>query len=331
LVAFLLVYKAIQTEADVKKIYVALLWWGIILSLMELYQLFNYGGLTLGMINVFLQKNLVATSWGRSNYLAAFDVLLIPLTLAVFFTKTSRPLRYLNIVALALMTTALIISLSRGGLAACLVAVSIVLTRYLRLKTLLPILAIILVLGFIVFLNPLTFVLLERASEFERSASFYSRVGTWEEAWQIFQMHPIFGVGINNLGYHTLFVTAGGLNAHNIVLGLLSETGIVGLILFIVLMLRTFHSVLQAWLSAKTPFLKSLSWGIIGLLIGALFHAMLEPNFEGYQFSVMVWTCLGMAAKLPYLVFDEPPSKTDLQRTTCKGSSEWTFRDLRTI
>jgi O-antigen ligase len=316
LVAFLLVYKTVQTEKDVKKMYVALLLWGIILSLMELYSLFRHGDLTLGIISAFLYKNLIATSWGRSNYLAAFDVILIPFVLAVFFAKTSRALKWFTIVSLAMMTTALIVSLSRGGLIACFIAVLMVLARYLSFRTFLPIFALVLVIGLIVLLNPLTFVLIERTSTLERSASLYSRLDFWKETWQIFRDHPITGVGLGNLGYYATFQTAGYSSAHNIVLGLLGELGLVGLMLFAILMVKTLQAIMHSTTQAKSDFTKHLSWGVLCALFGALLHALVEPNFEGSQFSVMAWTIIGLGARLPDLATEEKASEAFAQMNT---------------
>jgi O-antigen ligase len=269
----------------------------------------QYGGLTMGIIGVFLYKNLMATSWGKSNYLAAFDVLLIPFALAVFLTKTSRHLKSLIIIALALMTTALILSLSRGGLIACFVAVLIVLARFLSLRTFLPIIAMAFAIGLVVFLNPLTFVLIERTATLEQSASVYSRLDFWKETWQIFQAHPITGVGLGNLGYYAAFVTAGYSSAHNIALGLLAEMGIVGFMLFVFLMAGTFRAFAQSLKIAQSDFEKHLVWGAFCSLIGALLHSLLEPNFEGVQFSVMVWTIIGLVAKLPRLASEPTASR----------------------
>lgn len=312
LVAFLIVYQAIRTEKDVRQIYVALLLWGIILSLLALSNLFQFGNLTLGMVNAFLYKNLIATSWGKSNYLAAFAVILIPLALAVFFTKTSRAVKWLTIWSLALMTTALIVSLSRGGLIACFIAVLMVLARYLRFRTFLPIFALVLVVGLIALFNPLTSVLLERTSTLERSASVYSRLDFWKETWQIFQAHPLTGVGFGNLGYYAVFQTANYSSAHNLVLGLLGETGIVGLMLFGLLMFKTLQALAQAIMQAKNDFTKHLSWGVLCAFFGALLHSMVEPNFEGSQFSVMVWTVIGLGARLPDLAAEETVFDTAL-------------------
>lgn len=312
LVAFLLVYQAIQTEKDVRQIYIALLLWGTILSLLALSNLFQFGNLAVGIVNAFLYKNLIATSWGKSNYLAAFAVILIPLALAVFFTKTSRAVKWLTVGSLVLMTTALIVSLSRGGLIACFIAALLVLAKYLRFRTFLPIFALVLIVGLIALFNPLTSVLLERTSTLERSASVYSRLDFWKETWQIFQAHPLTGVGFGNLGYYAVFQTANYSSAHNIVLGLLAETGIIGFILFSILIFKTLTALTRAILQSQNTFTKHLSWGVFCAFCGVLLHAMIEPNFEGSQFSVMVWTVIGLGARLPGLASDGIPKKAEM-------------------
>jgi hypothetical protein len=89
--------------------------------------------------------------------------------------------------------------------------------------------------------------------------------------------------------------------------------GIIGFIFFIFLLARTFQAIMHSLNMAKNDFQKCLAWGAFGSLCGAVFHSMLEPNFEGAQFSVIIWIIIGLAAKLPKLAsIEAPPRPTSL-------------------
>ena len=297
-VAFFVAQRAVQGLRDLKLIIVALLLWGIGLSLLEFYTLSSVGSVSQAFVGVFFQKNLLATNWGRSNYLAAFDVILIPLAMAMFLGRFPERMRLLSLAALFLLTTALIVSLSKGGLVAGAVALIAVLARALRPKIFVPLVVLLLVLVAVLALNPLTSVLLERVATFESALSFQSRVTVWEESWDIFLDNPLTGVGIGNLGRYITFVTSERASAHNIVLGLLAETGIVGFLLFATLIILTWRSIMQSYRETNDDRSRFVTWGIASAFLGAIAHSMVEPNFEGYQFSVVMWAMLGVSTKL---------------------------------
>jgi O-antigen ligase len=69
----------------------------------------------------------------------------------------------------------------------------------------------------------------------------YSRVAIWAAGWHMFLAHPFFGVGLGNYNlYAPLYFPQGtgyeeGQAAHNIVIGALAQTGIVGLLLLLLM------------------------------------------------------------------------------------------------
>ena len=86
--------------------------------------------------------------------------------------------------------------------------------------------------------NPLTLVLVDRISSLDTSSSFFSRVNYYADVWNAFLNHPITGVGFGNLSYYATFILAADASpsAHNIVLGMLGEIGIVGAIFYFLIL-----------------------------------------------------------------------------------------------
>lgn len=113
-----------------------------------------------------------------------------------------------------------------------------------------------------------------------------------------FLENPILGVGLGNLGYHSKFIISVHASAHNIILGLLGETGLIGCILFISLLLSNFFYLLKSYSKESNPTIKLLIWAFISSFIGCVVHSMIEPNFEGFQFSVLFWSALSVFIRL---------------------------------
>lgn len=294
----------IKNKIHVKSVLVGIIIWGVLLSIIEFKILMvDLGGLAGGIVGLYFKKNLLATSWGRSNYLATFFVMIIPITIGYLLYVKSLRTKSLLVISLLLMSTAIILTLSRGGLLSLMIAVLLLFSRVIKRRTLVPIILVLVVILIIILLNPLTYVLIERTVAVEGSSSFLTRINFYEDVWKTFINHPILGVGFGNLGLYAQFVVP--LNyttsAHNIVLGMLGETGIVGAILFLSLLWKIARELLKKVKQEKYEPLKFLKWACFSAFIGVIIHSLMEPNFEGMQFSVMVWSFIAASLKLDLL------------------------------
>ena len=292
--AFLLVYYSLKKTIHIKSIIFTLVIWGLLLALIEFKVLFDLGGFTSGIIGLYLKKNLLAVSWGRSNYLASFFVMIIPITIGYIFYTKSRRIKLFFSAALVLMAFAMILTLSRGGILALLIAMFLFSLRAFKAKTLIPFLSIIAILILVIILNPLTQVIIQSISNFETSGSVYSRINFYEDTWNAFLKNPLSGVGFGNLSLYSTFILAkeASSSAHNIILGMLGEVGLIGAIFFFLILISVPTKIYKDFKSEKEESLKLLRWSFFVSLIGAYFHSLVEPTFEGFQFSsrLQLWT-----------------------------------------
>lgn len=300
-IALSFTYFVLKNKFQVKTVFLGLIIWGLMLSLIEIKILLDLGGFSAGIVGLFLKKNLLATSWGKSNYLATFLVMLIPISIGYLLYTKSYKLKLFILVVLLFMSSAIILTLSRGGLLVLSIALVILLIGIVQRKTLIPILLAFLVIILVALLNPLTYIIIERISDFERSASVFTRFNFYEDTWNIFLNNPIVGVGFGNLGLHSQFIVPVA-SAHNIVLGMLGETGIIGAILFMSIIGRVMWESLAKFRAEKNDSLRILRWSCISAIIGVVLHSMLEPNFESMQFSVMVWSFIATSLRIDLLV-----------------------------
>jgi hypothetical protein len=297
---FTLVYFSINSKNQIRSLLIGIIVWGILLALLEFKVLWELGGFTTGIIGLFLKKNLLTLGWGRSNFLAAFFVLIIPLTIGYFLYTKSKGIKITLIVALILMAFAMILTLSRGGILALLIALIILSFKVINTKTLVPMLSAILLMVIFILLNPLTYVLINSISALETSSSVYSRISFYKDVWNAFLQNPVTGVGFGNLGYYAQFIIPYQAvpSAHNIVLGALGEIGLVGTFLYLAIFFILIKKVYLEYKIENDQRLNVLRWCVFAALLGGIIHSLVEPTFESLQFSIIFWTISGIAVRL---------------------------------
>lgn len=301
-ISFSFAFYIIHRKSQVNSLLMALLIWGFTLAIIEFYILVELGGLSSGIIGIFLKKNLLATSWGKSNYLATFFVLIIPITIGYFITQKSHKAKIFSGITLVFMFSALIFTLSRGGILALMISIIFLLFGVVKGRTLIPIMIGFTIITLIIILNPLTGVIIDRLATVERSYSYMMRLNFYRDVWKMVGDNPVIGVGLGNLGYHSQFKVTTHASAHNFILGLMGETGIIGAFLFLILLGKVFLKYFHDYMNESIEQIKILRWSFISSFIGCFIHALMEPNFEGYQFSIMFWVVVALYLKLNLLL-----------------------------
>lgn len=115
----------------------------------------------------------------------------------------------------------------------------------------------------------------ERAMDFGGDDSDNGRLKQWFVAMKEFEEHPLLGVGLT--GMYDLY----GIVTHNTYLALLSETGILGFVLFMVFVVV---------LLKKT---KSYSYGMLSAMLGVLIHiAFLDALDNRCLWGIFCWIAL---------------------------------------
>lgn len=293
--SLMLVYYSIQNKAQLKAMILSFIIWGLILALIEFNILMQLGGFSSGVVGLYFKKNLFAVSWGKSNYLASFLVLIIPLTFGYTFYTKIKKLKLFFSTALVFMFLGVIVTLSRGGLLALMLALILLFIGSLKAKSLVPFLSILIVITIIILLNPMTYVIANSLSAIETSGSIYTRLNFYQDVWHAFLKHPFTGVGFGNLSFYATFVLAKetSSSAHNIVLGMLGETGLIGSFFFFSVLGTVIIKILKDYRLEEEHSLKLLKWAFFSAIIGGCIHSLMEPNFEGFQFSIIFWSLVG--------------------------------------
>ena len=114
--------------------------------------------------------------------------------------------------------------------------------------------------------------------------------GFWSEATRIIEVHPILGSGLNT---YAKMATQFGY-AHNCYLQMAAEIGILGLIVFLVMLGFLYGGAVQALPYIRDPFIVAVTTGAMAGLFGFLTQSFLDTTFYSVQLSNLMWIFMGL-------------------------------------
>ena len=125
----------------------------------------------------------------------------------------------------------------------------------------------------------------------------------WKSAYDVWQESPLFGVGLHKyreacglLGtYGTVDNPSGGgvcFHAHNISMQLLSETGIIGFVLFFGMVISLSNRMLKNYIVKKDWLLFFLT---LNVLLACFLPIQSNTNFFSNKYSSLVWLLVGVS------------------------------------
>lgn len=312
----------------------ALLVTGIILGSISVYQYFtgtysnDYWGYAVSSFD-----NIVGRSNGYRmggpvqdpNYFAQLMLVLVPLAVDRLWNEKNRILLLLAGWALAVSSLTVLLTYSRGGFLAMVSVLGLALVSFVNRHQLIRYLLVLSVVG-LLLVNFLPSQFVERMATLTdlipslsgtniNTTIDYSIRGRTSEtivALQMFADHPILGVGVGN--YPLLYQKYSqrlGIDLrseirepHNLYLEVASETGLLGIFSFGLLLWVILKSMWEAQKAlvkigeiATANMLSAFSFGFIGYLIAALFiHSAFPRNF---------WVLAGIALAIPRIVDSE--------------------------
>lgn len=163
---------------------------------------------------------------------------------------------------------------------------------------------------------------LETIKTYEEDASSMGRVATNHAAINMFKAHPLTGIGAGN--FNDFFLdympedllkwVASGKSLHNVTLQIMAETGVIGLFIFSLLLMKAFMDMMylrKHCLQHKS--LQILGYNATGLgisLFSILVHLQFHPG--AYYSLIYVFTPLIAAAKEIYKQHERGDMEVDL-------------------
>jgi putative inorganic carbon (hco3(-)) transporter len=248
---------------------------------------------------------------GDANFMASVLVSSIVIAAFMLAATSSTSRRLLLLAFITIDFVALLQTQSRGGLIALAVALvsSCFLAGRLRSRVIATSLVVVaLGLGYYAVLAPAQ--LRTRATNISASGSA-GRTDLWGVAWQIVKDRPVQGVGLDNFQTAESRYVTGTFNilnvqrfrrldlvTHNTYLQVVTELGIVGLVLFLAVIVASVALAVRAlrilgqgqdW--ATDAIARGVTSGVIGLLTAYIFLSGI--------YQKQLWLLLGLLAAIP--------------------------------
>jgi O-antigen ligase len=252
---------------------------------------------------------------GDPNHLGV--MLVVPLlSLLPVYLRLDRGhrLRKPLAVALGFMLLVLLATLSRSGalgLGAGLLVLAIPYRRFLRSRALLaPLTGVGLLLAYILYSRWHYFSVVLRSRVQTGGASSSAHFAVYNFIPQIIHSHPLLGLGLNNFSVYYEFVT-GKTNwgPHSFWVALIVETGLVGLLLFVVFLRYVYvrlHAarLLGKRLGAEGRPVRALAWGMTAALTGTIASNFFYLTMTFYYFYAFI----ALSVALPVVFARRGPS-----------------------
>jgi len=217
--------------------------------------------------------------------------------MSVLLTQARPGVKWLAALGFALGSLALIFTLSRGSWIGFVVSISILCLLAWRRGWLSPTVPIVVVIVALMLFLPLQDAISVRLFGDDAGAA-QSRIPLMRLAFRMIQDNPVLGVGANNYSiiiqrYATSeFDDEWLYTVHNHYLLLWAETGIVGLVAFVWLLLAILHRGRQSWKS-NDRLLSPLALGFTAAILGHMAHMFVDFFNQRPQVQLL-WLIAGL-------------------------------------
>ena len=208
---------------------------------------------------------------------------------------------------IALTVFALMYTFSRGGYAALLFGLLVL--GLLKSRKLLVLLGVFLLTWqLIVPVAVRERVIMTKNENGQLESSAEERVELWKEAWDTFVHSPVVGKGFATYGY-SHHVVANLEDTHNVFVKVMVETGVLGLILFFILLEQIFALGYRLFRCADDPLYKGLGLGLVLLMCACVVANCFGDRWTYLEISGPLFVLVGAAARAAQLAASELASK----------------------
>lgn len=269
LLFFIVIISIIKNSEQIRKIFCSLFLSGTVVAIISLVYLIQGNLDPVGRLQAF---------YNSPNYLAMYLAPALIIGFGLWIIAKKQLVKILLITDYLLLVTCLFFTKSFGAWLGIIAAIGIGLIIYL-FKSRKKLAWIILVLTLIVILALGYFALIQRPSSFE------TRMVIWQKALQVFKTNPILGIGPGTFENY-----AGVPQPHNIFLAFLLQTGIVGFIGFIWLLIYFYK--------------KRTSVVLTMVMTYILVHGLVDTTYWKNDLAIIFWLIIALyyiINHLPYL------------------------------
>ncbi|NVM04103.1 MAG: O-antigen ligase family protein [Candidatus Helarchaeota archaeon] len=313
LIGYFFTLNNIKNKEDIKKVTLLLIFLSLIFSGIGIYNHF----FTKGLLFQSITKGVPRPFFSEHGSYAAFITFGFALSLNLGLNaKNNLPTWIFRIVSLIIFA-GIILSFTRaawlGTLFLIVFSFWFTLLKKFSVKNIFILFLIILIFCLIIYLLVLnTDVLTHFFSIYDiRNLSNLERLNRWTAAVRMFEQNPVLGVGydtyINNYYYYRNVnyltpLSSSFMGVHSEFLKVLSETGIVGLVSFILLLFIFFREGFKVYNKMNDLFLKLTILGIIGGFSSYLIQGIFNNFTKIDKVAVPFWLSFGLIAAIGRLI-----------------------------
>jgi len=252
----------------------------------------------------------------HTSYGAVIAMFIPFLFSAIFHFKLNKLQKLLTTITFVLYILAVIFSYTRAAWLSVIGAIGVWIVVKVKVK-LLFILMLVMILGGIVYVNSDEIFSSLAKNKVESStnltdhvssmsnvssdASNLERINRWNSAYQMFLSKPVFGYGpgtymfeyapFQNHREKTIISTnnADGGNAHSEYLGILSESGFLGMFSFLLIIILTIHTGIKVYRRSEDVQYKVIAMSLLLGLVTYYMHGFLNNYLDLDKASVPFW------------------------------------------
>lgn len=282
---FIMLTSILHRKLHIKKAIMALIFSGLTLSLIALWQVVSNNYITI--------DGRASALFESANYLSLFLVPIIILGIGFVLSLRSRK-RFLWFVALAVMLGALYFTFSYGGWAGLLVGIGVLVLMFLPFWPTSIGIGALFAVGILSQLNNPKF---HQMLDFINRSSSSVRLQVWQSALLMFKENYLFGIGLglfekrypdfaNRLFNPPLEPIM--LHAHNIFLHSWLNLGLAGFMGLIWLLINFFKNIWQTIRLNKNV----LSVSVLAAMVALLTHGLIDTPYWKNDLSILFWVIL---------------------------------------
>jgi O-antigen ligase len=250
----------------------------------------------------------LASVYGSPNNVALLMGRSIPFALAYALTLPNGLRRYFAALTTLILTAALLLSQSAGGIFIGLpLSVAVILLLHWRKKAILPLagLSALAIGGFAVAMQSARFA---RLLDFTSGTNF-ARIRVWQSALNIIQDHPLYGIGPDQFLYafRSRYILPDAWkepdlsHPHNFILDSGVRFGLLGIGVFLYLQIAFWNAARKLYQTRQRLSLQvyALTLGVMGSMANLLGHGLIDNSLYVQDLAIIFMLLLGLVSHLP--------------------------------
>lgn len=252
-----------------------------------------------GREDVSIWGGPIGVSFGQPNFLAGYLLATLPVV-AYRWQKANEVWRWFWMFGMVVVQVALYAAQARAGI----LGIGIFWLGFLYLARIRQVTSRVILVGIFIWVVGMGFWGWHE-SQLTSNVSFESRWRIVNKLWLGIQEQPWLGYGVANIDYafesrpwpievmHDVKVD----KAHNVFLEVLVASGVIGLMAFLILVLRVGMKIIQSIYKDNSL---EITWSKTLLLVACMYFIHAQTNVTSVAQEVMWWSVVGMVMKRNY-------------------------------